>query len=118
MFDEDVSSLDDAWSKVSLWDAATESAVDMIGTKKLRMAANATLQMFNYIDKVGLENVTADGLLLSAGMGLLEPILGDAVSKYGIDGIVKGLKKIGIDSKTIYDLTRQLACFTAGTESW
>ncbi|TRX59117.1 hypothetical protein FNH22_11375 [Fulvivirga sp. M361] len=108
MFDDNVNTVGEAWDEVSLWDAFSEGLVDQLGTKKIRMAANATLGIFNYIDEVGMDNASFEGALLAGGMGLLEPILGDALSKYGPKAIAKGLKKVGLDGKTIRNTLRNV----------
>jgi RHS repeat-associated protein len=100
-FDPSVNGWGDAWDKVSMWDAIWEGGVDMIGSKKLQMAANATLGIFNYIDQVGIRNVTTKGLIGSGLIGILEPLIGDAVGKYGIKYVEKALTKRGIDGALI-----------------
>jgi RHS repeat-associated protein len=119
MFDPSVKSWGDAWDKVSMWDAFWEGGVDMIGSKKLQMAINGVTQMFTYIDQVGLKNVTTSGLLGSGLVGILEPIVGDAIGKYGIGAVTKGLQKLGIDGNTINRLLGRSnvpMCFAAGTK--
>lgn len=120
LFDPKVNSWGTAWDKVSIWQAMGEGAVDMIGTKKLRMVANAAMQMMTYIDDVGFRNVTAQGLLLNGLIGILEPIVGDALGKYGIKRVEAGLQKMGIDGKTINKLIGRKEvpafCFVAGTK--
>lgn len=115
MFEDNVNSVGAAWDKVSLFDAFGEGLADQLGTKKLRMAANATMGVLSYIDRVGMANATFEGMLLNGGIGLLEPIIGDVFAKHGIKVVVRGLKKMGLDSRVIYDLTKELACFTKGT---
>ncbi len=115
MFDPNVKSWGDAWEEVSMFDAFGEGAVDMLGTKKLQMAANAVMGIASYVNKVGMENVTAQGLISSGLMGLLEPVLGDAVAKYGTKAFSKGLAKLGLSSSTIFRLTNEYVCFAAGT---
>lgn len=101
MFDPKVKSWGDAWDKVSMWDAIWEGATDMIGSKSLRMAANGVKGIFGYIDDVGFSNITASGLISSGLMGILEPIVGDALGKYGIKAVQRGLHKLGLDGSTI-----------------
>ncbi len=115
MFNDEVNSLEEAWSEVSLWQAFGEGIVDQIGSKKIRMAANATMGIFSYIDQVGLEEATFEGALMAGGMGLLEPLIGDAFAKYGTKAVARGLKKLGVDSRQIYKWTNEFACFAAGT---
>jgi RHS repeat-associated protein len=97
MFDKDVKTIADAWDKVSMWDAAKESAMDMVGTKKFQMAFNAAKQVFDYIDQVGIDNVTAGGLVANGFMGLVEPLL----AKYDAKKVAQGLAKMGIDAKML-----------------
>jgi RHS repeat-associated protein len=105
LFDDDVISGEvSAWSKVSVIEAIGEGAVDMLGTTKLKMATNATIQIASYIDKVGVDNIEAHELLAAGAIGLLEPMFGDLVGKYGTEALVNVLKKAGVDDKTIRSL--------------
>jgi RHS repeat-associated protein len=118
MFNEDVSSFGEAWDEVSMWNAMTEGLVDQLGTRKLKMAANATLQIFNYIDEVGMENVDMQGLLMAGGMGLMEPLIGDAIAKYGKKAVISSFRRLGVDERMVKKLTGQgypCNCFAAGT---
>jgi RHS repeat-associated protein len=101
MFDPNVKSWGDAWDKVSMWDAIWDGASDMISSKKLRMAANGVKGIFNYIDDVGFRNITASGLINSGLMGILEPIIGDAIARKGVPYVMKGLQKLGFDGPAI-----------------
>ena len=106
MLDPNVNSWGEAWDKTSMLQAFGEGAVDMIGTKKLRMAANAVMGMATYVDQVGFDNVTTEGLMTSGMIGLLEPIVGDAISKYGGKKVASMLSaKMGLGAKTIHNLT-------------
>lgn len=107
MFDPSVKGWGDAWDKVSVWQAVWEGGVDMVGNKKIQMALNGVTQMFTYIDQVGLKNVTSKGLIGAGLIGVLEPIVGDAIAKYGISTVTKGLQKIGLDPKTVARLMGQ-----------
>ena len=109
MLDPNVDSWSEAWDKTSLLQAFGEGAVDMIGTKKLRMAANAVMGMATYIGQVGFDNVTTEGLMTSGMIGLLEPIVGDAISKYGAKVVANGLLKMGFDTKYIRKITGGLS---------
>lgn len=93
-----------AWDKVSIWDALWEGGVDMISSKKLQMAINGVTQMFTYIDQVGLENATVTGLLGAGAMGILEPIVGDAIGKYGIKRVEQIMQKKGMSEDLINTL--------------
>lgn len=101
MFDSDVNSWSDAWDKVSMWDAIWDGATDMISSKKLKMAAEAVRGIFTYIDQVGFRNVTIDGLLSAGLLGILEPIVGDAMVRHGSRAVQLGLKKLGISGRSL-----------------
>ena len=115
MFNDDVKTMSQAWDEVSMLDALGEGVVDQLGGKKLKMAANATMGIVSYLDKAGLENATIQGALTAGGIGLLEPIIGDAIAKQGLNAVKKGLQKLGLDCKTIEKITAEFACFDAGT---
>jgi RHS repeat-associated protein len=101
MFDPSVKSWGDAWDEVSIWDALWESASDMIGSRALKMAGNAIVGIFHYIDDVGFKNVTGTGLLQAGAMGILEPIVARKLASIGFKGMKYALKKIGFDAPAI-----------------
>jgi len=115
MLDPNVSNWEQAWGKVTLWQAFGEGVVDMIGTKKIKMASNAVMGMATYIDQVGVKNITGEGLVGSGLIGLLEPIVGDAISKHGSKAVLAGLKKMGLNSKSLRQLGFNVNNFSLGT---
>jgi RHS repeat-associated protein len=104
MFDDNVTSFEKAWESVSLLDAFGEGIVDQLGAKKIRMASNSVLGLFSYMDQVGVDNMNAQGVTIAMGIGLLEPIVGDAVMQYGTEAVAKGLRKLNIDPERIIKL--------------
>jgi hypothetical protein len=104
MFDPNVTTWGQAFGKVSYWQAFLESGVDMVGTKKLQMFLNSASQMASYAYEVGLSNVTTEGLLGAGLMGFMEPIVGDAIGKYGKKGVAKGLQKLGLGNSAVRKL--------------
>ncbi|GAL86848.1 RHS repeat-associated core domain-containing protein [Sporocytophaga myxococcoides] len=96
MFDENVKSFEEAYDKVSFRDAIFESAVDMVSPGKLKVAGEAVISIFKYIDEVGIDNVTTQGLLEAGLTTFIENALGDKFEKLGKDAVQKGMKKLGV----------------------
>ena len=97
MLNDEVQSWGDAWDEVSMWDAVTESALDMVGPGKLKMLGQAAINVFNYIDEVGIDNVTTMGLMEAGLTSVLENVMGDKAGKMGADAFAKGMKKLGVN---------------------
>ena len=61
------------------------------------MLGQAAINVFNYIDEVGIDNVTTMGLMEAGLTSVLENVMGDKAGKMGADAFAKGMKKLGVN---------------------
>ena len=106
MFDDNVNSWDEAWDEVSMWQALSDGAIDLIPTKKVRYAlsfANDFCQCLVQEDKITSKSFVKCGLL-----GLVDIVASEAMDKYGMPALKKGLAKIGLDENKIASIFKNI----------
>ncbi|PCI97009.1 MAG: hypothetical protein COB15_08570 [Flavobacteriales bacterium] len=101
----DANTVGEMWDDVSLTSALWDSGLDMLNNKKLRMALAAGGEILDYLLDTPQDNWTVEGVVTAGALGLMEPLMGDALAKYGVKAVVKGLKKLGASPTMIKRVT-------------
>ena len=104
MFDDNVNSWEDAWAEVNMYQALTEGAIDLIPIKKVRYALSFTNNFVQCLS--AKEHITAESFVECGLLGLVDIVAGEAIEKYGLPAIKKGLAKIGLSPDKIDDVIK------------